>query len=90
MDRSRSFSPWMGILGLFVLFFLFTKGMWLLPMILLFGWFMWSKGGSHRQWSWHCDSDEFEKRKNDAYDKRKNDGRFDEFKRKNDEDVYYV
>jgi hypothetical protein len=80
----------MGILGLFVLIFLFSKGFWFWPLLLLFGWFMWSRGGWHHHlghWGEH------DKRKHDAYEKRKHDDAYDDYdeKRKNDgDDIYYV
>jgi hypothetical protein len=86
--RSSGFSPLMMVLGIVLVIFIFSKVWWLLPMLFFFGW-MASKGSWHH-WSEWCESDEHDKRKNEAYAKRKNDERYDEYKRKNDEDVYYV
>ena len=89
--RRQGFSPIMGIIGLFLLLFLFTKGFWVLPVIFLVGMFMWGRGQHFHRFD-GCGWGEHEKRKIDAFDKRKRDEFFDEYKRKNDDgdDVYYV
>lgn len=86
--QSRGWSPWMGFALLFVVFIVFSKGFFW-PLLILFGFMMWSKGGGSHMWG-SCGSDE--KHKND--EKRKNDDFHTEHKRKSSDDdtepIYYL
>ncbi len=74
-------SPWMGVVALFVLFIIVSKG-FLLPLLFMFGLYMlFVRNGRPEGWGHMSWGDEWEKPKNDR--KRKNDA-------DDDDTVYYV